>query len=180
MIALSAPGQFLPQAEQGTPFGWASFPHPVQHNLVVGLPVLLSSLLFLILYRPGRLILFTSLLSFALCCSPPQAVESSLAIISLPCLAILNAFAVSRTDFRSPFIRINLLRSSPFLVLVFSPFLSMMIAFSIVIGNSQCSPCSLHFVSKSTNGTLVDQSMLKNLYNSEVLFPCASKSLFSS
>ena len=172
MIALSAPGQFLPQAEQGTPFGWASFPHPVQHNLVVGLPVLLSSLLFLILYRLGRVILFTSLLSFALCCSPPQAVESPLAIISLPYLAILNAFAVSRTDFRSPFIRINLLRSSPFL--------SMMIAFSIVIGNSQCSPCSLHFVSKSTNGTSVDQSMLKNLYNSEVLFPCASKSLFSS
>ena len=50
----------------------------------------------------------------------------------------------------------------------------MMIVFSIVIGNTQCSPCSLHLVSKSANGTSVGQSMLKNLYNSKVLFQCAS------
>ena len=37
----------------------------------------------------------------------------------------------------------------------------MMIAFSIVIGNSQCSPCSLHFVSNSANVTSVGQSMVK-------------------
>ena len=166
MIALSAPGQLLPQAEQGTPFGRASFPRPVQHNLVVGLLVLLSSLLFLILYRPGRVFLFTS---FAVLFTV-LFTSSGRRIVTCHHL----------TSLLGRFIRINLLRSSPFLVLVFSPFLGMMIAFFIVIGNSQCSPCSLHFVSKSTNGTSVHQSMLKNLYNSEVLFPCASKWLFSS
>ena len=56
----------------------------------------------------------------------------------------------------------------------------MMIAFSVVIGNLQCSPCSLHLVSKSANSTSVGQSMLKNLHNSDVFFRCASKWLFSS
>ena len=140
--------------------------------MVDGLPVPLSGVLFLILYRLGLVILFFPLLSFAFSCAPSRVLESPLVIISFPCFAISNAFALSR----APFFLISSLRSSLFLVFITA---SMMIAFSIVIGNSQYSPCSLRFVSKSANSSSGGQSMLKNLYNSKVSFQCASKWLFS-
>ena len=80
--------QYLPLAGQRPSNGWAWFPHPVQQNVVAGLPVLFSGLLFIILYRPGLLTFFISLPYFSFCCSPSWVLESPLAIISLPCLTI--------------------------------------------------------------------------------------------
>ena len=62
--------QYLLLAGPRPPYGWAWFPHPVQPNLVAGLPVLFLGLLFIILYRPGLVTLFISLPSFSFRCSP--------------------------------------------------------------------------------------------------------------
>ena len=80
--------QYLPLAGPRPPYGWAWFPHPVQPNLVAGLPVLFLGLLLIILYRPGLVTLFISLRSFLFRCSPSWVLELPLAIISLPCLTI--------------------------------------------------------------------------------------------
>lgn len=54
--------QYLPLAGPRPPYGWAWFPHPVQPNLVAGLPVLFLGLLLIILYRPGDFVYFIAIL----------------------------------------------------------------------------------------------------------------------
>ena len=85
-------------------------------------------------------------------------------------------WTVSRTDFRSAIFQINSLCSSllPFFITA-----STMIVFSIVIGNSQRSPCSLQFSSKSACSKSAGHLMLKSLYYSKVMFQCASTWLFN-
>ena len=164
--------QYLPLAGPRPPYGWAWFPHPVQPNLVAGLPVLFLGLLFIILYRPGLVTLFISLPSFSFRCSPSCHLPWSHFLAWL----FQTLWAVSRTDFRSAIFQINFLCSSllPFFITA-----STMIVFSIVIGNSQLSPCSLQFSSKSACGKSAGHLMLKSLYYSKVMFQCALTWLFN-
>ena len=124
----------------------------MQSVLGAGLPVPLFSARFLMLYPPGLEILFTT---------PACDIWFSLA----PSLAISNALAVSRTFIRSPFFRISSLRSSTLLVLTTA---NMMMALSIMMGKSQCSPCSLHFVSTGTlcwGGCTIPTCCSRGLWN---------------
>ena len=172
MIALSTPEPVLIPGRAKPPNGWAWFPHPVQPNLVAGLPVLFLGLLFIILYRPGLVTLFISLPSFSFRCSPSCHLPWSHFLAWL----FQTLWAVSRTDFRSAIFQINFLCSSllPFFITA-----STMIVFSIVIGNSQLSPCSLQFSSKSACGKSAGHLMLKSLYYSKVMFQCALTWLFN-
>ena len=113
--------QYLPLAGPRPPYGWAWFPHPVQPNLVAGLPVLFLGLMLIILYRPGLVTLFISLPSFLFRCSPSWVLELPLAIISLPCLTISDSWL-----FHALISGLQSFRSIPSLALC-CPFLSLLV-----------------------------------------------------
>ena len=117
---------------------------------------------------PGDFVYFIALLFIPLLTFLSLRIATCHHLTSL--LDYFRQLAVSCTDFRSAIFQINSLFSSllPFFITA-----SMMIVFSIVIGNSQCSPCSLQFISKSACGKSGGHLMLKSLYYSKVLFQCA-------
>ena len=123
---------------------------------------------------PGDFVYFIALLFIPLLTFLSLRIATCHHLTSL--LDYFRQLAVSCTDFRSATFQINSLFSSllPFFITA-----SMMIVFSIVIGNSQCNPCSLQFISKSACGKSGGHLMLKSLYYSKVMFGCASTWLFN-